>query len=341
MRHKISKYPNLYFYLRFIYWFLRGRTSSRLVKRKLRQIEYYPKTFSEKIQYKMAYDRNPLLTIYADKCQVRQFVADRIGNQYLSETYGIISNPELAPSLDLPSNFVLKTNHGSGASIIVWDGVNNSNHIRIENGDNWQKYLINPIDFDWDQVIPIMKKWLKQNYWWVIHRGPKFLQEWLKQNYWWDLGRKTEWAYKYIQPKILFEELLLDENHEIPKDYKFFMFEGVCEFIQVDSQRFKHHMRDFFDLEWNLLDFQIEFPKSNLAISKPKHFDEMLNAAQQLAKDIDFIRVDLYECANGVKFGELTNYPGAGSETVTPKEWDNLLGKGWKPTYIPNILRIN
>lgn len=267
-----------------------------------------------KIQYKMAYDRNPLLTIYADKCKVREFVANKVGSDYLTESYGILKNPKEVSELTLPKNFVIKANHGSGASVIVWEGVENSDKIRIENGNNWKKYLINPKDLSWDTLIPLMEKWLKQSYWW-------------------DIGRAPEWAYKNIEPRILIEELLLDENDQLPKDYKFFMFNGECELIQVDSQRFQDHSRDLFDVNWNLLPVQIHYPNSLEQTSKPKSLNDMLNIAKTLSEGIDFIRVDLYETNKGVRFGELTNYPGAGREIITPDEWNYTIGKNWNPKY--------
>ena len=43
---------------------------------------------------------------------------------------------------------------------------------------------------------------------------------------------------------------------------------------------------------------------------------------------IPFIRVDLYEVAGRIYFGELTLYPGCGFEEFRPEEWDLTLG-GW------------
>jgi hypothetical protein len=42
-----------------------------------------PLLFTEKIQWMKLYDRKPIYTICADKFNVRQFVEERIGQQYL------------------------------------------------------------------------------------------------------------------------------------------------------------------------------------------------------------------------------------------------------------------
>jgi hypothetical protein len=55
--------------------------------------------------------------------------------------------------------------------------------------------------------------------------------------------------------------------------------------------------------------------------------------AEELSKGIDFIRVDLYETKDGVKFGELTNYPDGGSKKFEPKIYNTILGASWIPKY--------
>ena len=46
----------------------------------------------------------------------------------------------------------------------------------------------------------------------------------------------------------------------------------------------------------------------------------------------DFIRVDLYITTEGIKFGELTNYPDAGQTPFEPLDFDLWLGSKWKIT---------
>ena len=43
----------------------------------------HPKTFNEKLQWLKLYNRNPLYTVLADKYNVKAWVADKIGEQYL------------------------------------------------------------------------------------------------------------------------------------------------------------------------------------------------------------------------------------------------------------------
>jgi hypothetical protein len=48
-----------------------------------------------------------------------------------------------------------------------------------------------------------------------------------------------------------------------------------------------------------------------------------------LAEGFDFIRVDLYDTADKVYFGEFTITPGAGTSQYTPHEFDHYLGSLW------------
>ena len=59
----------------------------------------------------------------------------------------------------------------------------------------------------------------------------------------------------------------------------------------------------------------------------------MIDVAERLSAGVDFVRVDLYETRNGVKFGELTNYPEGGSGPFTPSELNVEFGRRWNPYY--------
>jgi hypothetical protein len=80
----------------------------------------------------------------------------------------------------------------------------------------------------------------------------KKLKNWLKENYYYSL---REWQYKNIPPAIVVEELLLKENNQIPKDYKFFCFNGQIEYIEVHENRFKIHKKLLYSRNWEVLDF--------------------------------------------------------------------------------------
>lgn len=78
------------------------------------QANVAPSTFNEKVRFRMAHDRRPLLSELADKFAVRSYVADKIGNHYLPKILAVSENPETLFQLDLPDSCVLETNHGCG-----------------------------------------------------------------------------------------------------------------------------------------------------------------------------------------------------------------------------------
>ena len=80
-----------------------------------------PQTFNEKIQWLKLYDKNPLKSRLADKYLVRDWVKEKIGEEYLIPLIGVWEKFEDIDFDKLPDKFVLKANHGSGWNIIVTD----------------------------------------------------------------------------------------------------------------------------------------------------------------------------------------------------------------------------
>lgn len=80
-----------------------------------------PSSYTEKMQViKLAF-RNPIMTIFADKAAARELVGQIIGEQYLVPSLGIYEKFEDIPRDELPSQFALKANHGSGYNLICRD----------------------------------------------------------------------------------------------------------------------------------------------------------------------------------------------------------------------------
>ncbi|ALO33664.1 hypothetical protein CMT41_02250 [Colwellia sp. MT41] len=153
--------------------------------------------------------------------------------------------------------------------------------------------------------------------------------KWLKHDQASSLG---EWAYQNIPPKVFIEEFL-DFDGKEPDDYKFFVYHGQVHFIQLDSDRFTNHTRNMFDKSWNELDFDYSCLRKNPTPAKPHFLDSMVDIAEKIGDNFDFVRVDLYWYNDMVTFGELTIYPGAGFEKFPSQEWDELFGEPWKQNY--------
>ena len=80
-----------------------------------------PQTFNEKLQWLKLNDRKPEYTTMVDKIEAKKWVADRIGEEYIIPTLGVWDKAEDIDFDSLPNQFVLKTNHDSGAVVICKD----------------------------------------------------------------------------------------------------------------------------------------------------------------------------------------------------------------------------
>ncbi|MEI2436134.1 ATP-grasp fold amidoligase family protein, partial [Priestia megaterium] len=139
-----------------------------------------------------------------------------------------------------------------------------------------------------------------------------------------------EFPYKGIKPKIICEQLLKEESSEDIKDYKFLCFDGEvkCSFVCSNRNASTGLNVDFYDREWNKMPFERHYPRSDMHIPKPNHYEKMIELSERLSKDFAFVRVDFYESNGRLYFGELTFYPGSGYESFNPYSYDLLLG-GW------------
>ena len=78
-----------------------------------------PKTFVEKINWLKLHDRNPEYTKMVDKYQVKEYVAQKIGQEYIIPTLGVWKRPEDNKLQCLTQSVVLKTTHGGGSGGVV------------------------------------------------------------------------------------------------------------------------------------------------------------------------------------------------------------------------------
>jgi len=109
-----------------------------------------PITFNEKLQWLKLNGRKPEYTIMADKYEVRQYVAEKIGEEYLIPIVGVWDKFEDIDFDKIPNQFVLKPNHTSGNVFICTD-----------------KYKV-----DYKALKKEVDKWMKREYYWVHREWP-------------------------------------------------------------------------------------------------------------------------------------------------------------------------
>ena len=80
-----------------------------------------PRTYNEKLQWLKLYNHDPRYTTLVDKYEVKSYVADKIGEEYLIPTLGVWDRFEDIDFSSLPEQFVLKCTHDSGGLVICKD----------------------------------------------------------------------------------------------------------------------------------------------------------------------------------------------------------------------------
>lgn len=80
-----------------------------------------PETFNEKIQWLKLYDRKPEYTMMVDKYEVKEYIRNLIGNEFVIPTYGVWEDFDDIDFEKLPNQFVLKCTHDSGGLVICKD----------------------------------------------------------------------------------------------------------------------------------------------------------------------------------------------------------------------------
>lgn len=249
-----------------------------------------PQSFDEKLNYLKLYDRRPEYSMMADKYGVREYIASKIGEEYLIPLIAKWDSPDDININELPEQFVLKCNHDSASVTICKDKSGK------ENGGK-------PFD---------------------IETAKDKLRESMKKNYFYP---SREWPYRDIKPCVIAEQYMVDESGTELKDYKIYCADGEPYLIQVDFGRFTKHERNLYDTSWNYIDKQIEYPKNpEHQIKRPLNLDKMLELAAVLSKGIPSVRIDFYDINSKIYFGEITFYQEGGFAKFEPEEYAYELG---------------
>ncbi|WP_294006188.1 ATP-grasp fold amidoligase family protein [Sphingomonas sp.] len=143
---------------------------------------------------------------------------------------------------------------------------------------------------------------------------------WLKRTYgeWLD-----EWHYRAAFRTLLVEPFVGGPGGELPLDYKVYVFGGRAEVVQLHEGRGGRHRWTQFDRDWRPLSVD------PIAAPPTACLDQMLAAAELLAGNADFLRVDFYCVEDRLLFGEFCLYPGSGLDPFRPDSLDLMLGEKW------------
>lgn len=156
-----------------------------------------PRTFNEKLQWFKLHVRDPRTTRCADKYAVREYVAEKIGKEYLVPLIGVYDSVEEIDIDKLPEKFVLKPSHESGCVILC----HNKNTI------------------NWKEQADVMKNWLRENYyyqkgeWQYKNISPKILCEEMLH------GEIVDYRFFCFSGVPVLVKATLDMGHSMRKDF--------------------------------------------------------------------------------------------------------------------------
>lgn len=245
-----------------------------------------PKTYNEKLQWLKLNNRRPEYSVMVDKFEMKRFVSERIGTEYVIPSIGgpwnTVEEIELG---SLPEQFVLKTTHDCGGVVICKD----------------------KSKFDFNTACEFLNKHLHNNYY-LAHREwpyknvrPRiFAEQYMEDESGYGL-RDYKWFCFDGEPKALY---VASERSNENTETKF----------------------DFFDAEFNHLPIINGHPNSDFHIERPKGFEKMKKLAAKLSKGYPHLRVDFYDINGNIYVGELTFFHWSGLVPFEPEEWDLMFG---------------
>lgn len=160
-----------------------------------------PKTFNEKLQWLKLHDRNPEYTKMVDKYAVREYIKEKIGEEYLIPLLGVWDSFDEIDFDKLPEQFVLKCTHDSGGLVICKD----------------------KSKLDMEKARKKISACLKNNYYWTGREWPykKLVPRIIAEKYMVDESGTELKDYKFFcfdgEPKCLF--IATDRPHDTKFDF--------------------------------------------------------------------------------------------------------------------------
>ena len=238
-----------------------------------------PRTFTEKINWRVVNDRRPLIGRLGDKLAMKEYAARICPEVRIPRVLWTGADVAELTAADLPQRWVLKPNHGT---------------MRVHLGHGRPRT---------EDLRDLTAGWLDD----PLYRD------------------RGEWVYSQARRLLLVEEYL----GPAPADHKFLVFDGRVRLVQVDTGRLGgRHRRRLYTPDWTPLEVVEPHMSLGPATPPPASLPAMTAVAEALGREFDFIRVDLYDIAGTVWFGELTPYPGGGLDRLDPS-LDRQLGEWW------------
>lgn len=245
-----------------------------------------PVKYNEKLQWLKLHDRKPEYEKMVDKYEVRAYIAEKLGEEYLIPCYGVYDSFEQIDFSKLPEQFVLKCTHDSGSVEICKD----------RNA------------FDIKKAGERLTEALKKNYYNTYREWPykNVKPRIIAEKFMVDEAVDDLRDYKVM---CFNGEAKLIEVHE----NRFARDRGY-------TQTF--YDREWNKLEIA----QKGFLPTDEQRDKPAKLEEMLELSEAIAKDMYHVRIDWYLIRDKLYFGEITFYDGSGFAKFDDEKDDLFFG---------------
>ncbi|MEQ5137011.1 ATP-grasp fold amidoligase family protein [Providencia alcalifaciens] len=278
---------------------------SYLTNKFIKKLGYYPnfnapKSFNEKVNFRMIHDRNPLHSQFADKLAVRDYVTQTIGQEHIVPILATYQHVDEIDITKLPQRFVLKCTHDSGSSIICTD----------------------KSQFDLQKAKDKLSFHLLKNLYYIT-----------RERHYKNIPAQII-CEEYID---LFEQ---KKRKLVPETCRIHCFSGKPVYAEIDyTDEDGTEFINLYDTEWQLQPVSFGYPQMLEPVSEPTQFREMLRLAEILVTPFDYCRADFLMAENKLYFSELTFAPNAGRTVISPLSWDFKLGELWEQKITtPNML---
>lgn len=248
-----------------------------------------PQTLNEKINWMKFYADTSSWSILADKYLVRDYVKKRIGGDCLVKLYGVWSNADEIDFRLLPNKFVLKTNHGAGTVLPVYE--------KAQLDVSKVKKLLNSwvnLKFGYETVEPH-----------YLRIKPLIIAEELLEN-----------ADNFSTSLVDYKVYCFDGK-------------PFCILVCTDRVIGKQSRFSYYDCNWNLMPNVLneKLRGTDILIPKPKKLEQLLGYAGKLANGHPQVRVDFYITNDKIYFGEMTFTSEGGYDGDVTKEFCLEMGE--------------
>lgn len=258
-----------------------------------------PETLNEKLQWLKFNYRFPLQTIVSDKLLVREYVKEKLGDEYLIPLLGKWENYNDIDFGSLPEKFVLKCNHDSGGLVVCTD-----------------KEKLN-----WNEAKNKIEKSLKSNFFYI---GREYQYRNIKpmiicEKFISDNG-KVPMDYKIYCFNGKPDSILVCKDRFSNNTHRasYLFFDQEWNFLPLNKGDEK--LKD-------------------VNIPRPKNLEKMIEISRKLSEDFIFCRIDLYNINGKIYFGEITLSPNSGFDPDIKYETDLKFGEKLKIPYWNDIKR--